>query len=219
MKINEEMKEKKISSSKIMMIPFTVAIIMAIIEIAPAIQKYTDGMGVFEFAANRNSGIPYYFALIFVLVSIFPVVYCVFKENGLKISNCIVKKEKLVGDISFGILAGMLSFLFTFLMDNIVMGYPVWRPAFNGTWILAFLSLVLVSGFFKEIYFRGLANHFLKERIGEWPAYLLTNTLFAILDWFNFGMSFVFGMIWIAFYRRRNRIIVPIIAHAIHNLI
>lgn len=218
-KITFENQNKTYKASRIIVIPFVVALIMAIFELAPAAVRYKEGMGIFAFIANTSSGIPYYFALILVLTATFPIAYCVFHDNGIDFRSCVVERSKLMGDIFFGILAAILSYGLSFLVNHVLLQYPLYRPAFNGTWILSFVSLVLVSGFFKEIYFRGLANHFLKRDLGEWQSFLLTNILFAVLDWPNLGMSFLYGLIWIAFYRKRNRIIVPIIAHGLHNLI
>ncbi len=215
----EQSLQKRTSFLKVILIPTVVAITMAIIELTPAAQAYRQTMGVFEFLSHVISGAPYYFALILVLAAAFPVTYCMFKESGIKLGSCIINKKKLPLDIVSGILAAALSYGFSFLVNQVILRYPVWRPGFNGIWILSFFSLVLASGFFKEIYFRGLANHFLKTELGEWPAFLLINLLFAVLDWQNLGMSFVYGLIWIYFYRKRNRMIVPIIGHGFHNLI
>ena len=88
-----------------------------------------------------------------------------------------------------------------------------------GLVILYFISLVLVSGICKEIYFRGFAKNFCSSVFGENVAFLLFNMLFGLLDWYNMGYSFVLGLVCIWGYKKRKHLIVPMIVHGGVNLI
>ena len=79
--------------------------------------------------------------------------------------------------------------------------------------LLWFLALGLVSGICKEIFFRGLAKRFCGPVMGEMTALLLFNVMFAMLDWHNYGYSFVIGLVWIWAYRKTGRLLAPMIAH------
>lgn len=88
-----------------------------------------------------------------------------------------------------------------------------------GITILYVIALVFVSGICKEIYFRGLARKFCGQVFGEITALLLFNMLFGLLDWYNFGYSFVLGLVCIFGYQKRKHMIVPMIIHGGVNLI
>ena len=87
-----------------------------------------------------------------------------------------------------------------------------------GTTIIKIISLVFVSGIIKEIYFRSFAKHFVGKVLGETPALLLFNLMFAMLDWYNIGFSFFAGLIWIWAYKKSGHLISSIIAHGGANL-
>ena len=80
------------------------------------------------------------------------------------------------------------------------------------------VALGFVSGICKEIYFRGFAKRFAGPVLGEMQALLLFNIMFAMLDWYNLGFSFVAGLIWIFAYKKSGRLITSMIAHGEANL-
>ncbi|MBR6849368.1 MAG: CPBP family intramembrane metalloprotease [Lachnospiraceae bacterium] len=43
--------------------------------------------------------------------------------------------------------------------------------------------------------------------------------MFAMLDWYNFGLSFIIGLIWIWAYKKSGHLISPMIAHGGINII
>ena len=45
------------------------------------------------------------------------------------------------------------------------------------------------------------------------------NVMFAMLDWYNFGLSFIIGLIWIWAYKKSGHLIFPMIAHGGINII
>ena len=49
--------------------------------------------------------------------------------------------------------------------------------------------------------------------MGETTAFLLFNLMFAMLDWHNYGYSFLIGLIWIWAYKKSGHLIAPMIAH------
>jgi len=81
------------------------------------------------------------------------------------------------------------------------------------------ILLVIISGFFKELYFRGIPYYLLKDKFGEWKAFLFGNICFTILDWPNFGLSFFLGSIWYLFFRKRGTLIIPVAGHGLFNLL
>lgn len=85
--------------------------------------------------------------------------------------------------------------------------------------VLMAISLGIVSGICKEIFFRGFAKNFCSGVLGETTALLLFNIMFGLLDWFNMGHSFVVGLLWIWGYKKSKHLIVPMIAHGGMNLI
>ena len=49
--------------------------------------------------------------------------------------------------------------------------------------------------------------------MGETTAFLLFNLMFAMLDWHNYGYSFLIGLIWIWAYKKSGHLIAPMIVH------
>ncbi len=39
-----------------------------------------------------------------------------------------------------------------------------------------------------------------------------------MLDWYNFGLSFIIGLIWIWAYRKTGHLLAPMIAHGAGNI-
>ncbi len=87
-----------------------------------------------------------------------------------------------------------------------------------GTTVMKIIALTFVSGICKEIYFRGLAKKFCGQVMGETQALLLFNVMFAMLDWYNIGFSFVAGLVWIGVYKKTNHLLPCMIAHGGANL-
>ena len=81
------------------------------------------------------------------------------------------------------------------------------------------IALGLVSGIVKEILFRGLAKVFCGPVMGEMCSLILFNVMFAMLDWYNFGFSFILGLICIWAYKKTGRLIAPMIVHGGINII
>ena len=55
--------------------------------------------------------------------------------------------------------------------------------------------------------------------MGEMCALILFNVMFTMLDWYNFGFSFILGLICIWAYKKTGHLIAPMIAHGGINLI
>lgn len=70
-----------------------------------------------------------------------------------------------------------------------------------------------MAGFYVVYHFAVLAM------TGELTALILFNVMFMMLDWYNFGFSFVLGLICIWAYRKTGHLIAPMIAHGGINFI
>lgn len=115
------------------------------------------------------------------------------------------------------ILANMISFVLN--KGRTELAFAGWGRLSVSQIILMSISLGLVSGICKEIYFRGFAKNFCGDILGETAAFLLFNVMFGLLDWFNMGLSFILGLLWIWGYKKSKHLIVPMIAHGGVNLI
>lgn len=221
----ENLSQYKFAKQAIMLAMFT-ASIMAIYEFIASALHYEMGMNIFDMAQYAtNRAVPYHYALILCLTVSFPMVYLLFKEKGVNFKDAIYDKRTLVRDIAIGLLGAIISTalngIWHFLMASQV-SVPAYLPEvpFNSlNFALQIISLVFFSGFIKELIFRGLAMHMGKDVFGEWGAFLLFNIIFSILDWMNFGSSFVSGIIWFLCYRKTKKLITPIVCHGIGNLI
>ncbi|MBQ5316760.1 MAG: CPBP family intramembrane metalloprotease [Oscillospiraceae bacterium] len=64
-----------------------------------------------------------------------------------------------------------------------------------------------------EIYSTETLEKICAPVMGETMAFLLFNVLFAMLDWHNYGYSFIIGLVWIWAYKKTGHLIAPMIAH------
>lgn len=165
----------------------------------------------------------YYTVILLIYVIIlplfFPFALKLFRENGISVFQKLTSRKLIGRDILLGILAGISSYLFFFIDVHGVLKMPIEKADNVSLVLLEVLSLVFVSSFFKEIYFRGIPYILLKNRFGEWKFLLFGNIFFTILDWPNFGLSFFLGGIWYLFYRKKDSLIIPIIGYGLFNFL
>lgn len=197
------------------------AIIIAIFIAYLGFLVHKSGMNLFELT---NAIYNRYFLVILILYIIvlplfFPSTLKLFKNNGISMFQNLTSKKTFLRDIAFGIIAGICSYIFVFLDIHVILKIPIVKTESFFLVILEIVSLVIVSGFFKEIYFRGIPYLLMKSRHGEWKSFLIGNICFTILDWPNFGLSFFLGLIWYLFFRKKGSLIIPIIGHGLFNLL
>ena len=166
----------------------------------------------------------YGFTFIFVNLVMLPGALALYKSNDISLKDEIYDRKTLGGDILWGVILMVIAALADLAFVLVSRGQTKLAFVDNirktpGLVILYFISLVLVSGICKEIYFRGFAKNFCSSVFGENVAFLLFNMLFGLLDWYNMGYSFVLGLVCIWGYRRRKHLIVPMIVHGGVNLI
>ena len=193
-------------------------------EIFIAYANYKPGMNFFDLASYVTSNrYIYYLILIVANMVLLPGAVLLFKENGLSLKDEIFGKKTLRKDILYGIAALALmgiptllsTFIYGFQTDTACKGEEM-TP---GSFIMGVLALGIVSGIVKEIFFRGLAKVFCGSVMGEMTALILFNVMFAMLDWYNFGISFIIGLIWIWAYKKSGHLIASMIAHGGINVI
>lgn len=220
------MKENDIKNAgKAITITTVLTLFIAAFEMVNALGFYKPGMNLLDIASyvQANKQI---FAFTFILgnLVLFPGAWLLYKANGISLKKEIFERETLLGDILWGIILAIIASILSLL----------WLPVYKSRTELAFvedgrmgvgltilyvISLVFVSGICKEIYYRGFAKRFCGTIFGEVTALLLFNMLFALLDWYNFGYSFVLGLVCIFGYQKRKRMVVPMIIHGGTNLI
>ena len=214
-----------ISAEKAIRITTILTVLIAGFEISNALRYYQPGMNLLDIASYvfANPWI-YGFTFIFVNLVMLPGALALYKSNDISLKDEIYDRKTLGGDILWGVILMVIAALADLAFVLVSRGQT--KLAFvdtirktPGLVILYFISLVLVSGICKEIYFRGFAKNFCSSVFGENVAFLLFNMLFGLLDWYNMGYSFVLGLVCIWGYRRRKHLIVPMIVHGGVNLI
>ena len=221
-----EMNENKFKLAKTALTITTVlTLFVAGFEVLMAIGGYRSGMNIFDIAsyatANMNG---YCLILILANLILLPFAILLYHQGGISLKKEIAEKKTLVRDILFGVGALAVSLVIA-LGYSFIFSAGRTDLAFNdtdtsiGTTIMKIISLVFVSGICKEIYFRGFAKSFVGAVLGETKALLLLNILFAFLDWYNFGFSFLAGLIWIWVYKKSGHMISSMIPHAGVNLV
>lgn len=197
------------------------AIIIALCILGLGLAGYENGMNFFEFTDAIYGRYYHHILIVYIIVlSVgFPFSLHLFKSNKIKLIHMLSSRKTLGRDIIWGILAGISSYIFLFIDLHIVLKIPVQKTDDGSIIILDVVSLVFFSGFFKELYFRGIPYYLLKQNYGEWKSFLFGNVCFAVLDWPNYGLSFFLGLIWYLFFRKKGSLIIPVIGHGVCNLL
>ena len=202
----------------------TLTLFVAGFELLIAFAHVKPDMNFFDVASYVTSNrYIYYLVLIIANMVMLPSAILLFKENGISLKNEIFNKKTLGKDIIFGIVAlalsGIAALIFAFFYKfQTDLAAEHTHPTVGLT-IMGVIALGLVSGIVKEIFFRGFAKIFCGPVMGEMTALILFNLIFALLDWYNFGLSFVIGLIWIWAYKKTGHLIAPMIAHGGINII
>ena len=213
------------NAEKAIKITTILTVLIAGFEIGNALRYYQPGMNLLDIASYvfANPWI-YGFTFIFVNLVMLPGALFLYKSSEISLKDEIYDRNTLGGDILWGVILMAIAALADLVFILVNLGQT--DLAFDdnsrktpGLVILYFISLVLVSGICKEIYFRGFAKHFCSSVFGETGALLLFNMLFGLLDWYNMGYSFVLGLLCIWGYKKRKHLIVPMIIHGGVNLI
>jgi len=194
-------------------------------EMLMAMLCYKEGMNIFDLAswstANMNA---YCMILIIANLVLLSFAVLLYKQNGISLLREVTVKQSLVKDILIG-AAALAATLVIALGYSFVYTAGRTDLAYNGndlsvgTVIMRIIALGFVSGVFKEIYFRGFAKCFVGKILGETKALLLFNVLFGLLDWYNFGYSFIVGLIWIFVYKKNGHLLPCMIAHGGMNIV
>ncbi len=194
-------------------------------EVLRACQNYREGMNILDIASYANSDLnTYCLVLILANLILLPNVLMLYKQSGISLKDEIYDRKSLGKDALTGIILAVISSAVSLISLFVARGrtemaFSGWGKLSVGEIVLMTVSLGFVSGICKEIFFRGLAKNFCGNILGETTALLLFNVLFGMLDWFNMGHSFLVGLLWIWGYKKRGRLIVPMIAHGGMNLI
>ena len=220
------MKENDIKNAeKALIITTVLTFFIATFEMVNALKNYKPGMNFLDIASyvQANRWI-FAFTFIFANLVLLPSALLLYKANGIRLKKEIYERETLGGDILWGVVLAVAASLLSLIMLPIYKGRTELAFVEDGKMgvsitILYIVALVFVSGFCKEIYYRGFAKKFCGPVFGEMTALLLFNMLFGLLDWYNNGYSFVLGLVCIVGYQKRKHMIVPMIIHGGVNLI
>lgn len=213
------MNDTKQNARRALTITTVLTLFVASAEILIAYSNYRKGMNFLDLTSYVTSNKYIYFLILIVgNMALLPSAVLLYKENGISLKDEIYSKETLGKDIFWGIVAIVISELAGLAISLTYKGrtelaFKGEKPTI-GILIMWFIALGLVSGIVKEIFFRGFAKRFCAPVMGENTAFLLFNILFTMLDWHNYGYSFILGLIWIWAYKKTGHLITPMIAHA-----
>ena len=218
------METSKTNATRAIAITTTLTLFVTGFEIFMAYTHYKQGMNFIDIGSYVTSNrYFYYLILIAANMILLPGAVLLFKENGISLKEEILGKKASWKDILIGIIALALSGVAALIQTFVYMGqtdlaFKADRPSVGIT-IMGVIALGFVSGIVKEILFRGLAKVFCGPVMGEMCALILFNLMFTMLDWYNFGFSFILGLICIWAYKKTGHLIAPMIAHGGINFI
>lgn len=213
------------NAGKALKITTLLTLIVAGYEVYRSCQNYQTGMNLLDIASYANADLnTYCLVLILANLILLPSAILLYKQGGISLKKEIFEKSSLSKDIVLGILLAIASSAISLLSFIVMKGrtdlaFAGWDRLTVSEIVLMIISLGIVSGICKEIFFRGFAKNFCGSVLGETTALLLFNVMFGLLDWFNMGHSFILGLLWIWGYKRSKHLIVPMIAHGGINLI
>lgn len=213
------------NAGKALKITTLLTLIVAGYEVYRSCQNYQTGMNLLDIASYANADLNTYCLVLILANLIFlPSAILLYKQSGISLKKEIFEKSSLSKDIALGILLAVVSSVISLLSLIVMKGrtdlaFAGWDRLTASEIVLMIVSLGIVSGICKEIFFRGFAKDFCGSVLGETTALLLFNVMFGMLDWFNMGHSFIVGLLWIWGYKRCKHLIVPMIAHGGMNLI
>lgn len=216
---------KNQNAEKAIRITTALTLIVAGYEIFRACQNYRAGMNFLDIASFANADLnTYCLVLILANIILLPRALLLYKDSGINLKQEIFSKDSLIKDTILGVSLAVISSIISLLSLVVSKGrtnyaFEGWGRLSTSEICLMIISLGIVSGICKEIYFRGLAKNFCGSVFGETAALLLFNVMFGMLDWFNMGHSFIVGLLWIWGYKKSKHLIVTMIAHGGMNLI
>ena len=219
MNIKNEYAEKALKLTTLL------TLLVAGYEVARACGSYKAGMNFLDIASFATADLnTYCIVLILANLILLPSAVLLYKQSGISLKDEIFDKKTLFRDICFGLVLAGVSAAISLLSLLVMKGrtdlaFPGWNKLSVSEIILMAISLGLVSGFCKEIFFRGFAKNYCGPVLGEMTAFILFDVMFGLLDWHNMGHSFIVGLLWIWGYRKSKHLIVPMIAHGGMNLI
>lgn len=84
---------------------------------------------------------------------------------------------------------------------------------------LSFITVIILAPFVEELFFRGMLLNKWRNKFGLFKGILLTSLIFALIHPFNFFAAFLTSILYSLLYVKTKKIYVPILAHAIGNLL
>jgi uncharacterized protein len=92
--------------------------------------------------------------------------------------------------------------------------------------LLAVVLAVMIAPVLEELVFRGALHGALRDRVGVWPAALLSSAVFAIIHLEIVTSSpaflvqlFLLGLVFVWLYERTGNLLAPVVAHLVFNAI
>ena len=189
------METSKTNATRAIAITATLTLFVTGFEIFMAYTHYKQGMNFIDIGSYVTSNrYFYYLILIAANMILLPGAVLLFKENGISLKEEILGKKTSWKDILIGIIALALSGVAALIQTFVCMGqtdlaFKADRPSVGIT------------------------------IMGEMCALILFNVMFTMLDWYNFGFSFILGLICIWAYKKTGHLIAPMIAHGGINFI
>ncbi|MBU1672427.1 MAG: CPBP family intramembrane metalloprotease [Actinobacteria bacterium] len=182
-----------------------------------------EDMATWEFVAQIGLEVAFFGFLVAAAL------YYVLKVHGATLAAVGLKWGHFTGDVGWGVLAGLLSFIFDifFILFLRGMGWGLYGSVFEraanssvSAWevITLVLGAVILAPIAEEIFFRGYLYSSIRNRYGIQVSLLITASLFAVahLD-LSFMPRFVFGYLAGLAYEYRRNLAAPIVAHAVAN--
>ena len=216
---------KNQNAEKAIRITTVLTLIVAGYELFRSCQNYRSGMNLLDIASFANADLnTYCLVLILANIILLPKALLLYKDSNISLKDEIFSRDSLIKDIILGLNLAVISSIISLLTLVVNKGrtdyaFEGWNRLSISEICLMIISLGIVSGICKEIYFRGFAKNFCGSVFGENASLLIFNVMFGMLDWFNMGHSFIVGLLWVWGYKKSKHLIVPMIAHGGMNLI
>lgn len=190
-------------------------------------------LGITDFSGDTAGRI----VLVAVQASVLATVLAWLAARGNLATVAAPRRRPRAGDLGLGIGIGIGGFAVLVLALGTIMRLlgdvdPPQQQALDDAAVggvdamLAVVLAVLIAPVLEEVVFRGALHGALRERVGVWPAALLSSGVFAAIHLEIVTSSpaflvqlFVLGLVFVWLYERTGNLVAPTVAHLVFNAI
>jgi uncharacterized protein len=190
-------------------------------------------LGITDFSGDTTGRI----VLVAVQAAVLATVLAWLAARGNLTTVAVPHRRPRGGDLGLGLGVGVGAFAVLVLVVGTIMRFlgdvePPQQQALDDAaaggvdMLFAVVLAVLIAPVLEEVVFRGALHGALRERVGVWPAAVLSSGVFAAIHLEIVTSSpafllqlFVLGLVFVWLYERTGNLVAPTVAHLVFNAV